>query len=912
MTDLTVWLSRMSDVVGWSLIHFVWQGAALALLLGLARLLVPRGMARVRYLASCATLGAMLLVPVATAWRLADPSAPASALPAAAPGGAVMAGDPAPPANAASWQAAGLPRGVDPGRIVVDPSGWLPWLVLAWSLGVLVCSVRLAGGWWQARRLVRYGTRPLAGRWQDVLARLSARLELTRAVTLLESARVPVPVVVGWLKPVLLVPTAVLGGLAPQQLEAVIAHELAHVRRHDYLANLLQSVVETLLFYHPAVWWVSRTARVEREHCCDDLAVAACGDAVLYARALTAIESLRAEHTALVVAANGSPLLSRVRRLLGVKPPARVGSSAWAVALLTAVMVSGAGVTSWLRAVPMELAGTPEPVPQAPQAAEPQTAEPPTADQAPDPATVEHEAGDLAWTMPAERAFERAMAAQQRALEAAARAMERAQHAAARHQARQASHQARQMVNEAMRQAREMTRTARRAVHDAARAFEEAHGSDHSWQYWSDGVAPEAPAPPASVVPPAPPVPPVVATPPSVAQPPAPPSVAAQPAVPHPPSPPAVPEPPSPPAPMGRETSHWNVTHTSDGVTLKIDARGRIDFSDDDTDVIAISPGGHFTVERRVGGIGGVFGEVTRFEARQRNGAIERKYLSKGRQLDPDEGRRWLATVLPGILRDLAVNADRRVARQLARGGPALVLAEIGKTRGSFARSVYLRQLYMQTVLEPAVLGQSLQQAASQVDSDFELGQALRVAADRQPIDQALPAFAAAARAIDSDFEQRQTLARAVAREGLSAQSYAALWVAATPAADGRGIASDFELAQLLKQSAAAGRVVDANIQAYLAAAHTVGSDFERRGVVEAVSAAALSDARMAEVVGMAAGIGSDFERAQAIVGLSRRMPAGETTRKALADAARGIGSDFERGRALSALARAGVLPAAQ
>ena len=363
---------------------------------------------------------------------------------------------------------------------------------------------------------------------------------------------------------------------------------------------------------------------------------------------------------------------------------------------------------------------------------------------------------------------------------------------------------------------------------------------------------------------------------------------------------------------MGRDTSNWNVTHTSDGVTLKINARGRIDFSDDDTDVTAISPGGHFIMERRVGGIGGVFAEVTRFEARERNGSIERKYLSKGRALDPAEGRRWLATVLPDMLRDMAVNADKRVARQLARGGPALVLAEISKTGSSFARSVYLRQLYMQAVLEPPVLGQSLQQAAREVDSDFELGQALRVAAQRQPIDQALPAFAAAARAIDSDFEQRQALARAVARDGLSAQSYAALWTAATPAADGRGIASDFELAQLLKQSAGAGRVVDANVQAYLAAAHTVGSDFERRGVVEAVSAATLSDAQMAEVVGMAAGIGSDFERAQAIVGLSRRAPAGQATKKALAGAAMGIGSDFERGRALDALTRAGVLPATQ
>ncbi len=185
---------------------------------------------------------------------------------------------------------------------------------------------------------------------------LAARLDLTRTVRLLESTRLQVPVVVGWLRPVLLVPTAVLGGLSPQQLEAVIAHELAHIRRHDYLVNLLQSAVETLLFYHPAVWWVSSAVRTEREHCCDDLAVVACGDAVLYARALTAIETLRHEEMGVAMAVTGSPLLARVRRLLGAKPPTTAASSGWIVALLTAVMVSGAGVTSWMRGVPIEFA----------------------------------------------------------------------------------------------------------------------------------------------------------------------------------------------------------------------------------------------------------------------------------------------------------------------------------------------------------------------------------------------------------------------------------------------------------------------------------------------------------------------------------------------------------------------------
>ena len=348
-------LDRVSDVIGWGLIHFLWQGTVLAVLLGLTLLVLPRGFARARYVAGCVTLALMLLAPTFTIWQLADPHDPASpyfedvqasALVAAPASGSELLGDSTTPLPSASPSR--------DGRLVVDANRVLPWVVMAWAIGVLVCSMRLAGGWWQARRLVRLGTRPIAAHWEQVKDTLAARLGLSRTVRLLESTRLHVPVVVGWLRPVLLVPTAVLGGLSPEQLEAVIAHELAHIRRHDYVVNLLQSAVETLLFYHPAVWWVSSAVRTEREHCCDDLAVVACGDAVLYARALTAIETLRHEEMGVAMAVTGSPLLARVRRLLGAKPPATAASSAWIVALLTAVMVSGAGVTSWIRGVPVE------------------------------------------------------------------------------------------------------------------------------------------------------------------------------------------------------------------------------------------------------------------------------------------------------------------------------------------------------------------------------------------------------------------------------------------------------------------------------------------------------------------------------------------------------------------------------
>src|SRR5690606_9929357 len=135
-------------------------------------------------------------------------------------------------------------------------------------------------------------------------------------------------------------------GLTAEQLRAILAHELAHVRRYDYLVNLLQSVVETLLFYHPAVWWVSRRIRIEREHCCDDLAVAACGDRLTYARALAEMEHLRGGRTMLAAAATGGSLLSRIQRLIGAPTSKADRPAQWigGLAAIGAILAIGAGV----------------------------------------------------------------------------------------------------------------------------------------------------------------------------------------------------------------------------------------------------------------------------------------------------------------------------------------------------------------------------------------------------------------------------------------------------------------------------------------------------------------------------------------------------------------------------------------
>ena len=152
------------------------------------------------------------------------------------------------------------------------------------------------------------------------------------------------PTVVGWLRPAILLPIAALAALSPSQVEAILAHELAHIRRHDYAVNVLQTLAETLLFYHPAVWWLSKRIRVEREHCCDDVAIAICGDPVGYAQALAELERWRSASPAMAMAATGGSLLDRVRRILRVPTADEPRSPGWAATLaLTMIFTAGAG-----------------------------------------------------------------------------------------------------------------------------------------------------------------------------------------------------------------------------------------------------------------------------------------------------------------------------------------------------------------------------------------------------------------------------------------------------------------------------------------------------------------------------------------------------------------------------------------
>jgi beta-lactamase regulating signal transducer with metallopeptidase domain len=330
------------DALGWTLLHFLWQGALAALALAALQTSCRRATPQTRYLLGALTLLAMLAAPMITYGTLRSqaPRAPHEA--AAGSGTAapfvVDVGTPGPRVEAPVL------------RERVEPI--LPALVGLWGSGVLLLSLRSLGGWALARRLTRAGLGAVPAEVENLLARLVQALRVSAPVRLFETALVEVPTVVGWLRPVVLLPASALAGLSMEQLELILAHELAHIRRRDYLVNLLQTAAETLLFYHPAVWWVSHRMRVEREHCCDDLAVAACGNALIYAHTLAELEERRSGTPALVMAASGGALLSRVARLLGAQQPrSRAARGLSAVA-------APAGLAAALGTASLLLAGT--------------------------------------------------------------------------------------------------------------------------------------------------------------------------------------------------------------------------------------------------------------------------------------------------------------------------------------------------------------------------------------------------------------------------------------------------------------------------------------------------------------------------------------------------------------------------
>ena len=312
--------------LGWTLLHFIWQATVVALLVAILLRILRRFSANLRYVTTCLALGLIVLLPVVTIQfvEVGSPPVPVNIDSVSDP--VILQTEPAGEMPLTRTIEFRQPVRKEPARTnyfallkqraaeVMEPA--LPHIVTGWLLGVLALSIWHLGGWAQLQQLRKKMVKQVDASLVNKLNILAKKLGVKQAVELLESALVQIPTMVGWLRPVILLPASALTGLNADQLEAILAHELAHIKRYDYLVNILQTFVEILGFYHPAVWWISHKIRAERENCCDDLAVTVTGDRICYARALTSMEEIRGLGE-LAVAATGGNLLSRIHRLIG-------------------------------------------------------------------------------------------------------------------------------------------------------------------------------------------------------------------------------------------------------------------------------------------------------------------------------------------------------------------------------------------------------------------------------------------------------------------------------------------------------------------------------------------------------------------------------------------------------------------
>ena len=349
-------LTPFLDALGLTLVHSLWQGLLIGILCFFALRLVDRHAATLRYLIAWGGLVAILLLVITTFLNLLllTNTNTASSVVFSAPSvpdlhvGELETNNPAigsttqamaePGASSQLWER--LTRGGQ------------RYAALIWMAGVLVMSIRLGGGWLWAYRL-KYTCTVTPG--PDILhtfERLAQRAGLRWPVNIRLSSRVEDATLVGWAKPVVLLPVSVATGLSIHHIEAIIAHELAHAKRYDYLLAGIQAVIEALLFYHPAAWWITRQIRIEREHCCDDLAVKLLGSKTVYARALYKLELKRSAasmmRAPMVLSVQGGHLLTRIRRLVGGNTSQSVsrGQYGMGVGVLLALVTVSVSITS--------------------------------------------------------------------------------------------------------------------------------------------------------------------------------------------------------------------------------------------------------------------------------------------------------------------------------------------------------------------------------------------------------------------------------------------------------------------------------------------------------------------------------------------------------------------------------------
>jgi bla regulator protein blaR1 len=304
--------NELVAVLGWSLLHSLWQGTLIALLLGIGLLFSKKYTSNFRYNLAASSLGLTLAAFLGTfAYLYNAAQAQKKAF------------------NATMYIVAQENYNQLVNQVTESQSLFsiflayfnehLPVIVVFWMLGVLVLSLRFLGALVYLQRLRHAQNQNIENHWQERLYAIKAKIGVQKSVELMESALIKVPMVIGYLKPIVLLPIGTVNALSAAEVEAILAHELAHIKRNDYLVNLIQSVIDVLFFYHPAVWWMSNTVRTERENCCDDLALSVTGNSLIIAKALANLESLRQRsyNLSLAFTGNKNQLFNRISRLLG-------------------------------------------------------------------------------------------------------------------------------------------------------------------------------------------------------------------------------------------------------------------------------------------------------------------------------------------------------------------------------------------------------------------------------------------------------------------------------------------------------------------------------------------------------------------------------------------------------------------
>ncbi|MCX6233718.1 MAG: hypothetical protein NT175_03195 [Bacteroidetes bacterium] len=347
---------QIVHALGWTLIHSLWQGAVIGLLMAGVMAYLRHRNARFRYMAYIAGLLLLFTASVITYSIISHHDGPVKQITSEQKtindplvSGVILLirqGT----SETLSSSITGIKHTIASTINFFEAN--TPVIVIIWIAGMLIFLIKLLGGLAYAHRLKSAKTRPTG---EEILLRfieLKRKIGLFRKIDLLESAMVKVPMVVGCLKPVILLPAGVISGLPMQQIETILIHEMIHIYRKDYLVNIFQSVMEVLFFFNPVIWWISRQIRIERENICDDMTVAYCQDSLTYARALASLQEIEQEIPMLVTALTGrkEQLLNRIYRIIGkpyFKPAFTEGIIPAIVILVIALTLSSHAAISY-------------------------------------------------------------------------------------------------------------------------------------------------------------------------------------------------------------------------------------------------------------------------------------------------------------------------------------------------------------------------------------------------------------------------------------------------------------------------------------------------------------------------------------------------------------------------------------